>query len=77
MPSAAFTTSDGSFREVFNAPGPIAQDAVTDRVIPTTNLHSIQIGALMAHQASVAEAHKTSLRPTQVMQAHGIARTQD
>ena len=38
--------SDGSFEEVFNGPGSIAWEAVKDRKLTKTNLHSISINRL-------------------------------
>ncbi len=37
---------DGSFDEIFNGPGLIAREAIKNRKIPKTNLHSISINVL-------------------------------
>lgn len=45
--------NDGSLAEIFNGPGVIAREAVQDRSVPKTNLHSITLSSLKRLQRRV------------------------
>jgi hypothetical protein len=53
---------DGTFSEVFNGPGTIAQKAVKGRTKPKNNLHSVSISTLSRLQLAVAERERIPLR---------------
>ncbi|MGN2250296.1 DUF6998 domain-containing protein [Frateuria sp. GZRe14] len=46
---------DGSFDEVFNGPGAVAQRAIAKRKVSKTNLHSISLSALRSLQKTVRQ----------------------
>lgn len=54
---------DGSFREIFNGPGPIAHKAIERRSQPKTNLHSVRLGRLEALSRQVAPEDRIQRRP--------------
>ena len=54
--------ADGSFREIFNGPGSIAQQAIQGRVIPKTNLYSVGIPALARLHLTVPAAQQIPRR---------------
>jgi hypothetical protein len=56
--------TDGTFMEVFNGPGAVAWEAVKDRSIPKTNLHSVSVTALQKLQLRVAEKDRIPRRHT-------------
>ncbi len=53
---------DGSFVEVYNGPGEIAREAVTNRRPTKTNLHSVTISALTKLNQKVAKNGRISKR---------------
>ena len=55
---------DGTFTEVFNGPGRIAQEAVKGRKPTKTNLHSITIAALKKLNEKVKLSERISKRAT-------------
>jgi hypothetical protein len=55
---------DGTFTEVFNGPGRIAQEAVKDRKPTKTNLHSITITALKKLNENVKLSERIPKRTT-------------
>ena len=54
--------SDGTFVEVFNGPGEIAREAVKDRKITKTNLHSVGLTALRKLQERVLAKDRIPFR---------------
>ena len=65
---------DGSFSEVFNGPGAIAWEAVKNRKLPKTNLHSVQIGTLAALSTKVATKERIRLRSNSLLQPTPLRR---
>jgi len=55
--------ADGTFIEVFNGPGSIAEEAVRNRSKPKTNLHSVSVNALKKLQEKVRPEDRIPLRP--------------
>jgi hypothetical protein len=60
--------SDGSFSEIFNGPGAVAREAVKNRKPSKTNLHSVQIGTLLALNKKVGSTDRISLRSNSSLQ---------
>ena len=59
---------DGTFEEVFNGPGAIAQQAIAKRQHPKTNLHSVSVSALKALQAQVPTEDRIPKRDLPLVQ---------
>jgi hypothetical protein len=53
---------DGTFEEVFNGPGNIAAEAIKNRKLPKTNLHSIGVRTLHALTRTVSTKDRIPLR---------------
>jgi hypothetical protein len=59
--------ADGTFIEVFNGPGAIAQQSVKGRAKPKTNLHSVSVSALAKLQAAVRHEDRIPFRPEETL----------
>ena len=57
---------DGTFDEIFNGPGEIAGQAVKNRAVPKTNLHSVTTSALAKLQKTVPSDRKIPKRNTNI-----------
>lgn len=58
--------ADGTFTEVFNGPGAIAQRAIEGRAVPKNNLYSVRINALKKLQPNVPPSEEIALRSNKV-----------
>ena len=70
---------DGTFEEIFNGPGKTACEAIKNRKLSKTNLHSISIGALAKLSAGVPETERIRRRPKapENLQMPGLSRGLD
>jgi len=56
--------ADGSFQEIFNGPGSIAWQAVKNRKLTKTNLHSVSISRLLKLNAEISAEERIPRRPS-------------
>jgi len=58
---------DGTFTEVFNGPGSIAQQAIASRKPPSGSLHSVSVSALAKLSLTVLDEQRIPLRARRIV----------